>query len=231
MIAARHQAWAERLFFFYIKGLLRRSFHRLRLLGEPPPLDRGQPLLIVPNHGTWWDGFFVYTLNRLLFGRRLHLMMLEEQLSRYPFFRRVGAFGIRPGLPRSVLESLHYSAEVLRDPDNALCLFPQGELRYHALRPLGFQRGLERILGICESSVQLLPIGIRCELLGDQRPEAFFLADRGYTVETGGFAGIQWLEAEQAALLERLEAALRRGEEGRILLKGKTPLDERWGGR
>jgi hypothetical protein len=231
MIAARHQAWAERLFFPYVQGLLRRSFHRLRLLGELPPLDRRQPLLIVPNHGTWWDGFFAYVLNRLLFGKRLHLMMLEEQLSRYPFFRRVGAFGIRPGLPRSVLETLRYSAEVLRDPDNALCLFPQGELRYHALRPLGFQRGLERILGLCGTSVQLLPLGIRCELLAAQRPEAFFLADRCFTVEAGSFAGIRWLEAEQAALLDRLEAAVRGGEAGRILLRGKTPLDERWGGR
>jgi hypothetical protein len=230
MIAARHQAWAERLFFAYLKGLLRRSFHRLSLFGELPPLDRERPLLIVPNHGTWWDGFFVYILNRLLFGRKLYLMMLEEQLSRYRFFRRVGAFGIRPGRPHEVLEALRYSAEVLRDPGNALCLFPQGVLRYHALRPLGFQRGLERILGLCHTSVQLLPLGIRCELLAAQRPEALFLADRCYAVESGSFAGIQWLEAEQAALLERLEAAVRGGQQGRILLQGRTALDERWGG-
>jgi hypothetical protein len=230
MIAARHQRWAEWLFFPFVKGLLRRSFHSLRLLGELPRLDPGLPLVIVPNHGTWWDGFFAYILNRLLFGRKLYLMMLEEQLARYRFFRRVGAFGIRPGLPRSVLETLRYSAELLRDPGNALCLFPQGELRYHALRPLGFQRGLERILKLFGDSVQLLPLGIRCELLQDQRPEAFFLADRCYAVDAGSFAGILWLEAEQDALLERLETAIRNGEGGRILLRGKTPMDERWAG-
>jgi hypothetical protein len=231
MIAARHQRWAEWLFFPFVKRLLRRSFHCLRLLGELPQLEPGQPLVIIPNHGTWWDGFFVYILNRLLFHRQLYLMMLHEQLSRYRFFCRVGAFGIRPGLPRSVLETLKYCAAVLQEPGRALCLFPQGELRYHALRPLGFQRGLERILQLCGRSVQLLPLGIRCELLEDQRPEAFFLADRCYTVEAGSFAGIQWLEAEQAALLERLETAIRNREGGRILLRGKTPLDDRWAGR
>jgi 1-acyl-sn-glycerol-3-phosphate acyltransferase len=229
MIPARHERWAEWLFYRYVRRLLRRSFHRLRLLGELPGLDPTKPLLIVPNHGTWWDGFFVYLLNRLLFGRRLHLMMLEEQLARYGFFQRVGAFGIRPGLPRSVLDTLRYSAGVLQDARNALCVFPQGELRYHALRPLGFRRGLERILSLCGKPVQLLPLGIRCELLADQRPEAFFLADRIHTVEASSFPGIRWLEDEQLALLERLETTIRSGEGGRVLLQGRTPLDERWG--
>jgi 1-acyl-sn-glycerol-3-phosphate acyltransferase len=231
MTAARHQRWAEGLFFPYVRGLLRRSFHCLRLIGELPRLEPGLPLVIVPNHGTWWDGFFVYFLNRLLFRRRLHLMMLEEQLERYRFFRRVGAFGIQPGLPRSVRETLRYSAQVLQDPGNALCVFPQGELRYHALRPLAFRRGLERILELHGGTVQLLPLGIRCELLGDQRPEALFLADRCYPVQAASFAGIPWLEAEQAALLERLESAIRGRDVGRVLLRGRAPLDDRWAGR
>jgi 1-acyl-sn-glycerol-3-phosphate acyltransferase len=146
-----------------VKRLLRRSFHCLRLLGQLPRLEPDQPLLMVPNHGTWWDGFFVYFLNRLLAGRKLYLMMLDGQLFRYRFFSRVGAFGIQPGQPRSVLDTLKYSAAVLQDPGNALCLFPQGELRYHALRPLGFQRGLERILKLCGKTVQILPLAIRCD--------------------------------------------------------------------
>jgi len=231
MIAARHEQWAEWIFFPYVRRLLRGHFHALRLLGEIPELDPTRPLILVPNHGTWWDGFFVYILNRLLLRRKLFLMMLDEQLSRYRFFSRVGAFGIRPGLPRSVAETLRYSAAVLREPGNALCLFPQGVLRYHALRPLGYQRGLERILRLCGTKVQLMPLGIRCELLQDQRPEAFFLADRCHTMDAAGFAGIPWLENEAQGLLERLEAGIRNREPGRILLEGKTPLDERWGGR
>ena len=231
MIAARHQRWAEAVFSSFLHGLLRRSFHSMRLVGEIPALDADQPLLIVPNHGTWWDGFFVYILNRMLFRRKLYLMMLDRQLARYRFFSRVGAFGIEPGLRRGVLESLRYSASVLREPGNALCVFPQGELRYHALRPLAYRKGLERVLALCDRPVQILPLGIRCELLGDQRAEAFFMADRSWVVDAAGFRGIEWLEAEQTALLGRLEAAIRGGEPGRILLQGRIPLDERWAKR
>lgn len=231
MISARHDWWAEALFFSYIRGLLRRSFQSLRLMGGLPDLDPRQPLLILPNHGTWWDGFFVYLLNRLLFRRRLHLMMLERQLERFRFFSRVGAFGIRPGMPRSVGETLRYSAALLGEPGNALCLFPQGELRYHALRPLGYQRGVESVLRLCGRAVQILPLAMRCELLGAQRPEAFFMADRSWTFDAAAFPGVAWLEAEQVALLERLEAAIRGGEPGRMLLEGRIPLDRRWGRR
>jgi hypothetical protein len=231
MITARHQRWAEWLFFPYVRGLLSRHFHALRLIGSPPRAAPALPLLIVPNHGTWWDGFFVYYLNAVVFRRRLFLMMLDEQLSRYRFFSRVGAFGIHPGLPRSVTESLRYSAALLRQPAGALCLFPQGELRYHALRPLGYQRGLERILGLYGAAVELLPLGIRCELLDDQRPEAFLLADRTFRVDSGSFKGVRWLEEQQTAVLERLEAAVRAREPGRLLLQGRLPLDKRWGGR
>ncbi len=231
MITARHDWWAEALFFPYIRGLLRRSFQSLRLIGEIPQIEAAQPLLIAPNHSTWWDGFFVYVLNRLLFRKRLHLMMLERQLERFRFFSRVGAFGIRPGMPRSVVETLRYSAALLREPGNALCLFPQGELRYHALRPLGYRRGLETVLALCGRTVQILPLAMRCELLGAQRAEAFFMADRSHIFDAAAFPGIAWLEAEQVALLERLEAAIRGGEPGRMLLAGRTPLDERWGRR
>ncbi|MBN1837125.1 MAG: lysophospholipid acyltransferase family protein [Spirochaetales bacterium] len=230
MITARHQWWAEWVFFRYVRGLVQRHFNALRLLGELPEIDPSRPLLLVPNHGTWWDGFFVYLLNRLLFRRQLFLMMLDEQLARYRFFSRVGAFGIRPGLPRSVAETLRYSAALLREPGNALCLFPQGELRYHALRPLGYERGLERILKLSGTTVQLLPLGIRCELLGEQRPDAFFLADRCHVLDSASFPGMQWLEEEEQRLLERMEQAVRSGDAGRLLLRGKLPLDERWGG-
>jgi len=228
MIEARHQSWADVLFRAYVLRLLRRHFRRVRLLGELPDLPPDLPLLITPNHSTWWDGFFVYFLNRTVLRRRLHLMMLEEQLTRYRFFSRVGAFGIRPGLPRSAMQSLAYSARVLADPAHALCVFPQGVLRPWGVRPLALQRGLERILRLYGGRAALLPLGIRCELLADQRPEVFFLMDRCHGVSVEDFPGVSWLEQEMEAQLERLQEAIVRGEQGRVLLEGRLPVSERW---
>jgi 1-acyl-sn-glycerol-3-phosphate acyltransferase len=169
MLTARHDPWAQALFTPYVTRLFRRHFHALRLLGQPPDPEPALPLVIVPNHSTWWDGFFVYILNLRLLGRRLHLMMLERQLERFRFFQRIGAFGIRPGSPRSVAKALDYSASLLADPANALCLFPQGEMRHPEARPLGFRRGLESILTRHGGRVTLLPLAIRCDFYEDQR--------------------------------------------------------------
>lgn len=228
MITARHSPWAEALFSAYLSRLFRRHFHALRLLGEMPAPPANLPLVLVPNHGTWWDGFFLHFLNRKLFGRQLHLMMLEEQLRRFRFFRRVGAFGIRPGSLSAVAAALSYSASVLASPANALCIFPQGRMRHPSLRPLGFRRGLEKILRQHGGPVVMLPLAIRCDFGADQRPEAFFRFDMCHEVRPQSFGGVGWLEDRTAALLDLTDRAIATGEPGQVLLAGRAPVNERW---
>jgi 1-acyl-sn-glycerol-3-phosphate acyltransferase len=228
MITARHSAWAEAVFTAYLRRLFRRHFHALRLLGEPPSPPTNLSLVLVPNHGTWWDGFFLHFLNRMLLKRRLHLMMLEEQLHRFQFFRLVGAFGIRPGSLSAVSAALGYSASVLADPANALCVFPQGRMRHPGLRPLDFRRGLERILHEHGGPVAILPLAIRCDFGIDQRPEAYFRFDVCHEVSPQNFGGVGWLEERTAALLDQTDQAIASGEPGRVLLAGRAPVNERW---
>jgi hypothetical protein len=217
MIEARHDGWAERLFLPYLRRIMKNSFHAVRLLGEPPDPPRDKPVLIVANHGTWWDGFLLYILNEQVLHRGLFVMMREEQLHRYRFFRRLGAFGIAPGHPRSVRAALAYSANLLRDPSHCLCVFPQGSLHRVRERPLGFQRGLERVLAEYGGEVSILPVAIACEFQGERRPEALLLADRTCTVSGASFKGMNWLEGIQAEQMDRLDAMIADGQPGRML--------------
>jgi hypothetical protein len=228
MTRARHSHWADLIFLPYILRQFRKHFHGLYFLGPLPDIDPSLPLLITPNHSTWWDGFFFYILNKKMFKRKAYLMMLEEQLSKYGFFSRIGAFGIEPGLARQSFEALRYSADVLRDPGNALCVFPQGVLRYSGVRPLQFQRGIGYILKLYGGEVNLMPLGIRCEFKIDQRPEAFFMGDRTFRVSYRSFQGIEWLEGEEEKLLKKLYAAVLADEQGRIVVRGREPINERW---
>ncbi len=168
---------------------MRRSFHAVRLLGEPPDLPLDAPVVVVANHCTWWDGFFIYVLNRAVLHRRLYVMMLEEQLRKYRFFRRLGAFGISQGNPRGVRAALSYSAGVLKETSNCLCIFPQGAMRRLHDRPLGFMRGLEAILRMHGGEASVLPVAMACEFLGYRRPEALFLADRVFPAERHDLPG------------------------------------------
>ena len=148
LIRANHTLWAKKVFDIYVSRLLKQHFHAFHFLGEIPETDPQLPLLLLPNHSSWWDGFLVYLLNKKIFKRPLYLMMLEKELSKYGFFSRVGAYSIQPGNPKDVLESLHYTAGLLGQKETIplVCIFPQGELKPWGKRPLGYKRGVEWIL-------------------------------------------------------------------------------------
>jgi hypothetical protein len=228
MTRARYSPWADLIFLPYILRQFQNHFHGLYFLGPVPAIDPTLPLLITTNHSTWWDGFFFYILNKKILKRKGYLMMLEEQLSKYRFFSRIGAFGIEQGFARKSYEALRYSADVLRDPANALCIFPQGVLRYFGIRPLDFRRGVGHILKLHGGDVNLLPLGIRCEFLIDQRPEAFFMADRVFRINHHTFQGIDWLEQAEETLLDRLSQAILSGDKGQTVVRGREPLNVRW---
>jgi 1-acyl-sn-glycerol-3-phosphate acyltransferase len=214
---ARHATWADFVFRPYQQSLFRRSFHALRLIGNLPDLSPKSPVILIGNHNTWWDGFFPYFLNDTFFHRNFFIMMLEEQLALYPFFRKLGAFGIRQGHPRSVMETLRYSASLLEDPHSLLCLYPQGALVPFKARPLGFQRGLERVISLSGVPVTLLQYAIRCEFLGERLPEAFFLFATPRSVSAQTPVDIGRAECEEEKLMDRLETEIAGGERGRVL--------------
>jgi hypothetical protein len=176
-------------------------------------------VLIAPNHNSWWDGFFVYTLNEELLRRRLYMMMLAEQLTRYRFFSRLGAYGIRPGSRDSVLQGITYTADLLRQSKSAVCIFPQGELTPFGTE-LNFQRGLEWILKSYKGQVDLIPLAMRCEFLQDRQAEVFFLFDQVHRVTAETFGGTKWLQEREQILLDTLVKAIRAGSEGKVLGQG-----------
>jgi 1-acyl-sn-glycerol-3-phosphate acyltransferase len=201
-----------------VERLTERSFNALRLIGEPARLPAALPAVLIGNHSTWWDGFFVYLLNKRFFHKTLYVMMLEEQLARYHFFRRLGAFGIRQGHSRSVVEALSYSAVLLKDAGSLLCMFPQGELTPYRKRPVLYRRGLEKIVRMHANPVTLLPLAMRCEHLGERLPEAFFLMGRPRELAAESFPGVKALADEQAELMDSLDRAISSGEEGMVFL-------------
>lgn len=232
MIQAQHTGWAHTVFYPYLRWLLGKHFCSLEILGKLPPIRPEHPLLVLPNHSTWWDGFFVYLLNRVLLQRSLYLMMLEEQLARHPFFRRVGAYSIQPGNPKSVLASLTYTCDLLKlqgDPRPAVCFFPQGELLPWGVHPLEYQRGLEWLLRQQDEPVQILLLAMRAEFLGEQRPSAFFLFGQPQIVDATSFPETVELQKQGESLLRDLAERLNQGEPGRPLLHGRRSLSERFG--
>jgi len=228
VIQARPARWAKHLFDPYLNRLLKRHFHGIYLLGDLPGPDPALPLLLAPNHSSWWDGFLAYFLNLRRFGRPFYVMMLESELSKYPFFSRLGAYSIDPGQPKSVVASLQYTVKLLdRSPAPLVSIFPQGELLPWGKRPLNFKRGIAWLGEHYPGKVNILPLAIRCEHLGEQRPEAFFLFGKNLVCGPGNFPGIRALEELEESLLQDLALRIVNREKGEPLLQGRLSLNRK----
>ncbi len=218
MIRAQHRLWADLIFQPYLTWLLKRHFHTVQILSPLPEIPDHLPLMLLPNHSTWWDGFFVYLLNKRIFRRTAYLMMLEEQLSKYWFFAKIGAYSIEPRDRRRIIESLEYTVQLLHEQLPLVTIFPQGELLPWHTRPLGYKRGVEWILQKYRKPVAVLPLAIRTEFLGEKCPSAFLLCGDVHLLDAETFRGMDWLEEAETVLLDDVALRILRGEKGENLL-------------
>ena len=171
MIKADHKKWARWLYDFYVPRLLKSNFQHFYLTNDFPQIPADEGLVITPNHFSWWDGFFIdYTLKHFS-TRRIFMLMLEEQLKRYWFFQKVGAFSINPKNPKSIKETFDYISVVVSDPKNVLLFYPQGEIEDYVKRPLKVKEGLKTILNITSAKINILPAAFKIKHGNTKKPD------------------------------------------------------------
>jgi chlorobactene lauroyltransferase len=230
MIETNHSKWADRIFQFYILRLMRKHFYSINILGEVPILPSGSPILLLPNHSTWWDGFFIYLMNLKFFQRPLYLMMLEEQLSKYKFFSRVGAYSIDLNNSKGVIQSLKYTLKILKqtvEPAPLVCIFPQGEMFPPGKRPIRAKSGYQWIINHLDRDIITLPLGIRIEYLDQQFPEVFF--QLGKPVVDSKKLDSAAIEMRLTDILDSMLDLISAKNRGSVLLSGKISVSEQWG--
>ncbi len=178
MKAAYSRAF-RRIFDLYLTYRFQQNFDQIivRKLGEQTSPDRELPVLIIANHCSWWDGFFLAKLQRQMAPNgMLFTVMLESELCKYPLFRRLGAVGIDPDNPVSVAHCFNELKRLSQSGEKSIFVayFPQGEICPQLELPLNFKPGLEllsKILG----PVQILPVALGIEPLKAAKPAAFIL--------------------------------------------------------
>ena len=133
------------------------------LLPSAAGLPHG-PLLFVPNHTSFWDGFIIRRIQkRLRPNTPLYTIMLEEELERRPFLRKLGGMGIRPGDPRSFRAVVNeLSRRLETQPDACVAFFPQGRIWPSFRRPLGFLPGVGTLVRRIPV-LNVLPTGLHLE--------------------------------------------------------------------
>ncbi len=153
ILKARHHFIIHPFFKAYTLWKMSRHFSRVELTNSLPISDK--PVLLLSNHTSWWDGFWVMWVNLKVLRRKFHFMMLEDQLRKHWFFNHTGGFSVSKN-HRSLLETLAYTRELLSDPQHMVLMFPQGSIQSVHEHEIRFQKGVERILADRFDKVQVV---------------------------------------------------------------------------
>ncbi len=184
MIAAEKNPFVEAIFAWLNRRMMRQHFHVHYLRGQNHlnALDPSVPIIFYGNHSNWWDGLLAFHLSRDVFHFDGILMMDVKQMTKYRFFRWIGAFSVDQENKHEAKLSLEYAAKELRARRRVLWIYPQGVMLPNDTRPLVFYHGLTRLVEML-GRVQLIPITHRYEFLSEQRPEAFSSVGRVRLIE------------------------------------------------
>jgi len=170
MIQADHKKWAEFVFDIYLKRLLKKSFNDFRIINDLPETDKSKSLIVTPNHFSWWDGFFIYWANKKIFNRKLYVLMLEGQLKRYWFFKKLGCYSIDLNDSRKMIASLKYTMDLLLKPNNLVTIYPQGEIHAYDEKHIVLKEGIDFITMKSTVDFQLLPIAFKIHYTNKRLP-------------------------------------------------------------
>jgi len=187
MIKARHHPILYPFFEWYGLIMIKMHFSNIRIIGNP--INKDLPVLVIANHFSWWDGFFISTLNKKRFHKKFHVMMLEEQLSKHWYFNYTGAYSINKN-SKSCLESLKYTTELLKRPENMVTIFPQGRFESVYQQLLHFESGISWILKHLNNNIQVIFTANLIEYFEYAKPE-LYIYYRNYSYQNKEISDIQ----------------------------------------
>lgn len=141
MLYPHKRAHFSRWFTWVIQRRLRATFGQVSVHGLAHVRATHRPMLLVANHTSFWDALMVVWLSERVLQAPGYAWMHRHNLARLPFFRLLGAFGVDGQAPADIKAGLAYVQTCLRAGPCALWIFPQGDERPAARRPLGFAGG------------------------------------------------------------------------------------------
>lgn len=170
MIYPKHKrAWM--LFFdIYNRFKMKFNFFQHRIIyDEMSFMHSHKSYLVVCNHTSWWDGFWVLRLNKLIFKKQFHVAMLESELRKNKFLSYNGAFSVPSSL--SELRSFfQLGKSILDNKENMLLFFPQGEFASLYDQDIHFKNGVWQLLNQSQENVEVVFVGNFIDYYSHQKP-------------------------------------------------------------
>jgi len=170
MIKAKHHPVIYPIFKWLSRFLIKRNFNTVQI--ETDYIENDCPVLLVANHISWWDGFWMEYLNQKILHRKFHVMMLEEQLTKRRYFRYAGSYSIKKN-SREVKESIDYTIDLIKNRENMVLMFPQGRIYSAYNYTIHFEKGIQQILKKCRDDLQVVFTANFTEFFSDAKPTLY----------------------------------------------------------
>jgi 1-acyl-sn-glycerol-3-phosphate acyltransferase len=174
-------------FSWYISRRVTRNFYAVNY--NPIETDPQKSILLIANHYSWWDGFLFFHLNKLLFKKKFHVMILEKTLRENSFMKYTGAFSVSKG-SKGILETLKYAGTLLDDPRNLVLIFPQGKLYSNFTEAVNFEKGIERITGFSKQQFGYVFAASFTEHFSQPKPTVFIYLKSFAATNFAGVAAV-----------------------------------------
>ena len=206
----------------YLNFLIRRCFVRFQIEILDRSDSAGQrlaqierekvPILLVANHCSWWDGFFLAQLQRQLVPRAsLFTVMLESEIRKHSWLRRLGAVGVDPKNPVSVARAFNKLKQLSQELPGPVVIayFPQGEIRPQVEAQLNFKSGVELLIQMLRP-LKIIPVALGIEPLNSFKPYGYVVSGPPLFVDSES-------DVVSAKSLEDLVEGLLRNDRPRLL--------------
>ncbi len=194
------------LFARYLRRYFARHFNAVRIARDGLPATRlDRPLIIYSNHPSWWDPIVGMLLADVFFKEReTYGPMDADALNKYPFFRRLGVFGVERGTWHGAAQFLRTAEVVLDRPGAILYLTAEGEFRDPRRRPVTLQAGLAHLMRRVDGVVAL-PLALEYPFWTERLPET--LVRFGTPIDSEQVARLS-VRDWSTSLAEALEATM-----------------------
>jgi len=220
----------------YFAWSIRRQFHTCRISGEEQIHRLASDSLQIPTifactHGSWWDAAMTIELSLGQFDLDAFGMMEHKKLHKYRFLSRIGMFSVVREDAQSAMFSLRYAAQLLKNTNRSLWMFPQGELIHQDCPVISCEPGIGIIASLIDDC-RIVPVALRYELLREQRATCWIKIG-GPLMFNSGVAIREITAAVSEALMStrnivRSDAISEDSSMYRTFLKGSMSMEKRF---
>jgi len=169
MYRSRKSPIIFQFFSWYIAYIIKKDFssytyNRLQLKED-------EAILLLSNHFSWWDGFLMFQLNKVVFKKEFHVLVSDEDYRKQWFLKYLGAFAAGTK-GKDVVETLIYAGQLLDQPQNLVLLFPQGRLYTSYINSISFERGVMQLINASKKKFQIVFSATLIDYFDKRKPKA-----------------------------------------------------------